>query len=198
MTARRFAVPWLAAFLVTAGVAYGTTVRRMDMSELARHSALIVRGTVIANEVASDEGANGPTNVRTITTIGVDQTLKGKNALTLEVVGLGGEVDGLRFNWPGVPRFEQGEEVILFLQKTPAGGTTLPGLRPGDLTVVGMGQGSLNIVDDEVRGKVVKQSLREINVVGEANAIQGPMNKGLDEVVREIANVVESQQNSDE
>ena len=187
-----------AVLLGSLATTQATTVRRMDLGDLAKSSALIIQGTVILNEVLSDEGANGPKNVRTVTTIAVGQTLKGRHAETIEVIGLGGEVDGLRFNWPGVPRFEQGDEAILFLQRTPAAGTLLPGLLAGDLTVVGMDQGRLSIIEDEAKGKVVKQSLGEMKIVGDANAIQGPINKGLEDMIREIVEVIETQRNNDE
>ncbi len=188
----------VASVALAPGVVRATTVRGMDIAELAKSSALIIQGTVVSNEVVSDAGANGPVNVRTVTTIVVDQTFKGRRADTIKVVGLGGEVAGLRFNWPGVPRFKQGEEAILFLQRTPAGGTLLPGLQAGDLTVVGLEQGRLSIVEDQARGKVVKQTLGEMKIVGDANAIQGTINKGLDDMVREIVDVIETQRNSGE
>lgn len=166
---------------------YATTVRRMDTAELAKHSGLIVQGIVLGNEVVFDQGPNGPLNVRTLTTVQVSRTFKGPAAQTVTVAGPGGRVEDLSYNWPGVPRFKGGEEVILFLTQPKGdffkGGLMVTGLEQGRLTVARMPDGT----------RVIKQNFAELKFPGGANRIDSPQPKPLDTAIAQIEEIVRVQ-----
>ncbi|MEE9294382.1 MAG: hypothetical protein V3W34_05370 [Phycisphaerae bacterium] len=178
----------LAPMVVTAAV-----VLKMDTADLARGSHLIIQGTVVGSDVQWEDGPNGPMNFRTVTTIQVDRTFKGAPAGVITVVEPGGTVAGLTQSWPGIPRFNLGEEAILFLQRMPNQGLLLPGLQPGDLTVFGLEQGHMTIREQPGAGKVVTQSFDGLKFHGSAIGIEATPKRSLKDVVAEIENTVAAQ-----
>ena len=104
---RRIGILVAAVGALLAPVAFGaTTVKKLTVAQLAEASDRILQGTVLGNEIVFDEGTNGPRNVRTLTTIQVSRTFKGEIEETVTVVGYGGVVGNVSYNWPGVPRFK--------------------------------------------------------------------------------------------
>ena len=164
-------------------VARATTVRRMDTAHLTRVSNLIVEGTVVDNKVVYDDGPNGPMNVRTITTVQVSRALKGQTGETVSVVGRGGVVGDLSYNWPGVPRFSVGDKALLFLYTEPN----------GYLSVTGLEQGRLNVRVTPNGDEIVQQNIGDLQIVGPApDATKKPVaGRHLDNVIDEIAQLVE-------
>ncbi len=198
---RRIGILVAAVGALLAPVAFGaTTVKKLTVAELAEASDRIIQGTVLGNEVVFEEGTNGPRNVRTLTTIQVSRTFKGEIEETVTVVGYGGVVGNVSYNWPGVPRFKLGGEAILFLTKQPSGGlrrVSAPVDQPQpqslDLLVTSLEQGRLAIVEKPGVGKVVTQSFEGLQFQGAANANQPPKPKKLAHVVTEIESIVEAQ-----
>ena len=188
MKTKSYIVLGVASILLATTGVRATTVRRLPLAELTKLSVLIIQGTVVDNQVVFDQGPIGPVNVRTLTTVAVDRTFKGKAEATVTVVGFGGVVGGLSFNWPGVPRFNVGEEAILFLERLPT----------GEITVVGLEQGRMTIGNKPGLGKVVTRSFAGLNFQGRATSIRAPAPKRLAEVVKEIEDVVESQKSQAE
>ncbi len=133
--------------------AFATTVKRMTTRDLVKTAHMIITGKVISNETLSDPG---PTNVRTLTRIAVHQALKGQVGTEITVTGMGGIVGNLAFNWPGVPRFKEGEEVLLFLERDPSGPTIVSGLE----------QGRFTIATDPRGKKFITRNLADLTLVG--------------------------------
>ncbi|MCH8041409.1 MAG: hypothetical protein IH977_13860 [Nitrospinae bacterium] len=132
---------------------WATTVKAVNTHELVKASHVVVTGTIMSNETVWDPG---PTNVRTLTTIKVDGTLKGKVETEVIVTGMGGIVGDLAYHWPGVPRFKEGEEVLLFLEIHPR----------GERTVVGLEQGRFTIRTDKKGKKFITRNLADLTLVG--------------------------------
>jgi len=132
----------LAAALGTSGAALGTTVRRMALQELVRAADRIVVGTVARVEEGRDP-AGAPC---TFVTLWVSQTLKGSapRELTIKQFGSAGPgAAGAKI--PGLPRYREGEEVVLFLHRESHAGFTSP---------VGLYQGKYRIVREGARASV--------------------------------------------
>lgn len=188
----------LACLTGAATVVTATTVRRMDMAELVARSKLVVHGTVVDNQVVYDDGPNGPANVRTITTIEVMESLKGEAGATVTVAGFGGQVGDLIYQWPGVPKFEIGEETIVMLSE-PA--PDLPNMRSlfaplgrdGSLMVTGLEQGRFKINQDPDLGKVVVRSEDGLEFVGGAKVDVQKQPRLLDDVLTDISSIVATQ-----
>ncbi len=118
------------ALLASLGVsanAGATTVRLLNLDELARKASHVVAGEVVAQEPLW-MGRLLVTRV----TLRVADCMKGAcDGAQMTVHVLGGEVDGLAMMVEGSPQLVPGEQVVLFLQ--PAAG--------GIFRTVGMAQG---------------------------------------------------------
>ena len=160
---RRFnVVSGVAVLLIAPMAVRATTVRKLDMPALTRLSALIVQGKVVGNDVVYEKGPNGPLNIHTLTTIAVSRTFKGEAQETVTVTGYGGVVGDISHNWPGVPRFKEGEKAILFLFRN---------LR-GELTVTGLEQGRMTIIDKPGVGRVVTQTFAGLKFGGGVSPVK--------------------------
>lgn len=166
-----------------ASVVSATTVRSMNLTDMVRSAGMIVEGTVVSSQVIYTEGPNGPMNVRTLTTLDVSYTFKGEHVDQVVVTGMGGVVGDYSYNWPGVPRFQSGEQALLFLDRNPG----------GELTVTGLEQGRMSIVDKPGVGPVVTQSFDGLELVGARKLINQTAVRSLAEVETEIMNEVETQ-----
>ena len=130
----------LAALLavMTAGGAAATTLARMDLDELTRTAAVIVRARCLETSSRWEDG-----HMWTRTKFVVTEAWKSKAPQTIVVRLVGGQ-DGQRtVRVDGVPRFQEGEEVVLFLE---------PSLK-GELTVTGWAQGTFRIGRDPGTGQ---------------------------------------------
>lgn len=188
----------VAGLLVVCSVAQATTVVRMSTPELVKRSAMIVQGTVIGSKVVYEDGPSGPANVRTITTIEVAQVFKGQAGRTIQVAGFGGQVDNLIYNWPGIPKFEIGDNTIVMLHKPVADQENLKSLfaplgRDGHMMVTGFEQGRFIISQDAQGAQVVVRSEKGIEFAGEPAVGVEQQPRQLDEVVAEIKKIVELQ-----
>jgi hypothetical protein len=124
-----------------------TTIEKLSLEEMTYLAQRIVRARCISNSSFWAEG-----EIWTSTSLEVLETLKGPSTNRIEVRLLGGTVGGLDASVSGVPRFRQGDEVILFLEPT----------RHGDLTVVSWQQGTMRILYDSRTGvRVVTQDSAE-------------------------------------
>lgn len=169
--------------VAVASVVSATTVRSMNLTDMVRSAGMIVEGTVVSNQVIYTEGPNGPMNVRTLTTLDVSYTFKGEHVDQVVVTGMGGVVGDYSYNWPGVPRFQSGEQALLFLDRNPG----------GELTVTGLEQGRMSIVEKPGVGPVVTQSFDGLELVGARNLINHSAVRSLAEVETDVMNEVETQ-----
>src|SRR5712691_10864676 len=90
------------ALLLSAAVAGASQVVHLDTRGLTRESSDIVIGRV-GDQHAHWNAAH--TMIVTDVTILVDQSLKGGSSTSLTLTQVGGEVDGMRYNVDGSPRF---------------------------------------------------------------------------------------------
>ncbi len=105
------AIAWLAAASLGA-----TTVPRRDLPELARGSALIVHGRILRQWCAWDPEHRF---IWTHSRVAVYEMLKGAPHRTVTISEPGGTLDGLSMQVSGAVRFDNNEEVVVFLRDTP-------------------------------------------------------------------------------
>jgi hypothetical protein len=124
----------LIALLAMSTAVSATTLARMSVAQMTHAAKKIVRARCLANSVAWDAG-----EIWTFTTFEVEENWKGAPRDTQIAVGLlGGTVAGLTSSVSGVPRFVEGEEVILFLEPIPR----------GDFSIVSWMQGTFRVRRD--------------------------------------------------
>jgi hypothetical protein len=124
-----------AASLVLPSRAAATTVLPLDLAALTSAADRVFMGKVVALR----SGRDGRGLPATWTTFQVEESLKGTLPRTLEIKQIGTEAplaDGAIYRVPALPRYEVGDEVILFLHPDSAAGFTSP---------VGLGQGRFRI-----------------------------------------------------
>lgn len=119
----------LAALALCASL-QATTLLRMSIAELARRAPLIVRARCLSNSVTWDAG-----EIWTFTNFKIDEVWRGSASANITVRLLGGKTESLTSTVSGIPRFQPGEEVVLFLEST----------RRGDYSVVSWEQGTFRI-----------------------------------------------------
>lgn len=122
-----------AAVLLAAGAApraSGTTLARMTLTQMARAANLVVRARCTSTTGQWQQGS-----IATVSTFAVLERFKGAAPAQVEVRLPGGRVGHLVMNVEGAPRFQPGEEGVLFLKKTTA----------GDYSVTGWAEGTFRI-----------------------------------------------------
>lgn len=131
MSSRRLSALAAAALALAAGPALATSY-----AKLLTGDELVERaGTVVRGEVVSLEGRQTPQGlIETVVTIEVDEVYVGRAADTIEVVAPGGTAEGVRLDIEGAPRFEVGDDVVVFAD----------GRR-----IVGFGQGAFVVRDGD-------------------------------------------------
>ena len=115
-----------------------TTLARMSLDELAAAAHVIVEAYCLENEARWERG-----EIWTFTNLEVTETIKGVAPRLITVRLLGGRVGHLISTVNGVPRFQPGEDVVLFLERTPA----------GDFSVTSWVQGTFRIRRDPQTGR---------------------------------------------
>ncbi len=124
-----------AAALVAAllgGAAFATTLLATDVPELSRRADAVVRGTVSRIE---SRWTGDRSRIVTEIELEVAETLKGVPQEVLRVVQPGGAVGDIGQTVSGTARFEQGEEVVLFLERRPGGTFLVAGMAQGKFTI---------------------------------------------------------------
>ena len=104
-----------ASFASSYSPARATTLKRMSVADLSRAAHTVVRARCAANSTRWDAG-----EIWTFTTFDVEETWKGSAPAQITVRLLGGSTGNFTSTVSGVPRFSPGEELILFLERTPA------------------------------------------------------------------------------
>ncbi len=129
---------WCAALsLVVAGVASATTLVRMSVAQMSHAAQAIVRARCLEESTGWDAG-----EIWTFTSFDVQEVWQGSAPAQIKVRLLGGRVGNLTSSVSGVPRFRSGEEVVLFLERTPR----------GDFSVVSWEQGTFRIHREAATG----------------------------------------------
>lgn len=123
-----------------------STFRRLNLEQIVSRAGRIFRGRCIETQVAIDRDLR---QTVTFVTFVPDRTIRGGAAssgkITIELLGDQSASARPGESIEGIPRFTEGEEVVLFLYPPSAHGLTSP---------VGAGQGKFRIVHDK-QGRVV-------------------------------------------
>ena len=147
----------LVAALLVVGVvlpatAGATLLVYLSDEELTTRADAIVQAEVLDVESYRDSQVH---RVFTRVTLGVEQYLKGHGPDEVVVRIAGGALGDLEYRVLGAPRFEPGEEVVVFLEA-----------RPDAAGVIGMTQGKLRVVTDEAGEKWVERDLTSVALTG--------------------------------
>lgn len=130
-----------AAFVVCCCSLRATTIEKMSLARMVDVAPIIIHARCISNSTAWDAG-----DIWTFTTFSVLETWKAASGASIPaqvtVRLLGGTVGQLTSHVSGVPRFQPGQEVVLFLQPTSR----------GDLSVVSWEQGTFRVRREPLSG----------------------------------------------
>src|ERR1700757_1195607 len=120
--------------------ARATTLKRMSVADLSRAAHTVVRARCAANSARWDAG-----EIWTFTTFDVEEVWKGSAPVQITVRLLGGSAGNFTSTVSGVPRSSPGEELILFLERTPA----------QDFSIVSWMQGTFRIAHNSTTGEEI-------------------------------------------
>src|ERR1700722_8992014 len=137
IVSRRSLVFAFCSFLLLCNAAAPTTLAHMSIAKLTQSSRLIIRARCVENSSAWDAG-----EIWTFSTFEPSEIWKGSSQQRVRVRLLGGRVGNLTSNVSGIPRFQAGEKVVLFLASTAR----------GDFSVVSWAQGTFRIHRDPRSG----------------------------------------------
>jgi len=163
MAAKKFTIVHFAASLICVSMvaaafspsAPGTSLKNMSVEEMTRVSPLIVRARCVANFTGLDSG-----EIWTFTKFRVLETWRGSPPPVITVRLLGGTVGNVTSTVSGVPRFNAGEDVVLFLGSTAR----------GDYSVVSWAQGTFRIRHDTRQAaETVSQDTAALSTFNAAN-----------------------------
>ncbi len=119
-----------------------TTLVRMSLDQLAQASSQVVQGHVVSQ---TSEWNPQHTEIVTLTTVAVDQNVKGNTPSSIVVEQLGGTIGHFRVYVPGTVQFFPQAHYELFLQPSPANASRFH--------LVGMEEGAFRIYQDPRTGQ---------------------------------------------
>lgn len=125
-------------------VARASTLRPMDLAELALEASVILHGRVVE---VRPEWVRGGRQIDSVVTVEVETLFKGEPARRVSFFSPGGQIGVYRTVVPGAPELAPGAEVVLFL--APSGAERTP-------SVVGLSQGVLKVLPDANGAKRVR------------------------------------------
>ena len=129
--------------------ANATTIVYVDIEELARNSALIFRGKVRSVNVVEDKTK---TKIQTVVTFDVKTVYKGVWTGPIFRLTLpGGKGSKYIMEIPGMPSFKVGEDVVLFLERTPTG-----------FIPAGLSEGKFEVYKDKLGRTWVQRDMRGV------------------------------------
>lgn len=113
----------IAAVLALAPMTAQATISRVvKFDEKVDQAASIIVGRVVSQESSWDANRQ---RILTRSKIAVEKTLKGSPAREITIVTPGGTVGDIAQDYVGVPRFQTGDENVVFVRETGAGPTVL-------------------------------------------------------------------------
>jgi hypothetical protein len=107
-----------------------TTLVRLSLDQLAAGSDAVARVNFSSAETRWENGT-----IWTVTTVKVVETIKGNLPAEISVRLPGGRVGHLTATVEGTPRFHPGDDAIVFLKNSPAGGFTVAGWVEGTFRI---------------------------------------------------------------
>jgi hypothetical protein len=129
--------------------AAATTLLHMSLAQMARTAKVIVRARCVANATVWDEG-----EIWTRTTFDVEESWGGPpGSRQIAVRLLGGSLGSITSHVSGIPRFQPGEDTVLFLEASPN----------GDFAIVSWQQGTFRIRQNAAMGaEIVEQDTASV------------------------------------
>jgi hypothetical protein len=128
-TGTRIVISLLPAILFLP-VLRATTLARLSLDQLAAGSDAVARGRCAGAESRWENGS-----IWTVATLEVVETMKGNLPREIAVRLPGGRVGHLIATVDGVPKFKLGDEAVVFLERSPAGGFTVAGWVEGTFRI---------------------------------------------------------------
>jgi hypothetical protein len=117
------------ALAITATV-HATTLARLSIEQMAAAADRVARVRYAASESHWENGA-----IWTVTTFAVVESMKGSLPPQVKVRLPGGRVGHLTASVDGTPKFSPGDDVIVFLEQTPAGEYSVTGWVEGTFRI---------------------------------------------------------------
>jgi hypothetical protein len=115
-------IPVLLLAMVAAIVACGATLQQLSMDQMSQLATSVVRARVVGSSADFAATAGSPT-IYTHYKLAVSEVWKGAATGAITEVELpGGDVNGVKQSFPGVPKLKVGGEYILYLWKSPSTG----------------------------------------------------------------------------
>jgi hypothetical protein len=148
--------------------ALATSVLPISLQRMATAADLIFHGRAISNQVRLDEASG---RVATFTTFEIIDVVKGEAGPTHTIKQIGGQLPGSKIRQVihGVPRFNAGEEYVIFLPKASSLGFASPiGLSQGRFSVIK--QNSESVVSNR---RAVAATIHTPDQPGRINAPSG-------------------------
>jgi hypothetical protein len=131
----------LIPIVLTAIAAHAATLQQLSMDQMSHLATSVVRARVIGASASFFASPGAPT-IYTHYKLAVSEVWKG--AATAEVLLPGGDVNGQKQSFPGVPELRVGGEYILFLWKSPSTGIMHTiGLTQGIFEITTQADGSI-------------------------------------------------------
>lgn len=118
------------ACLLAHSVAHATTLVRLSLDQLATGANAVARVRCLSVESHWEGGS-----IWTITTAEVVEVMKGNPPHQILVRLPGGRVGHFTASVDGAPRFHPGDEAVLFLSDSPAGGYAVAGWAEGTFRI---------------------------------------------------------------
>ena len=137
------------SLFLSGSLLHATLVPRMSVEQMIDDSDLIVHGTVLRSWSGWDRARQF---IWTHYELRVSDTMKGLPSIRLVVSEPGGIIGETAMQIAGAPRYEDGEEVVLFLNRTPIGYLRSCGWGQGKFGVSSLGGGAGLVVRSAVSG----------------------------------------------
>jgi hypothetical protein len=131
----------LIAVLLAASAAPAATLQQLSMDQMQQLATSVVRARVTGSSADFSATQGNPT-IYTHYTLAVSEVWKGTPATEVELPG--GNVNGVKQSFPGVPELHVGSEYVLFLWKSPSTGIVhTMGLTQGIFEITTRADGSV-------------------------------------------------------
>jgi len=160
-----FVCHYVALLLAAGGAATATTLARMSVAQMSHAAHAIVRARCVANSAGWDAD-----EIWTFTSFEVQEVWQGSAPARITVRLLGGRVGNLTSSVAGVLRFRSGEEIVLFLERTPRGDFSVVSWEQGTFRIRReAATGSENVTQDSASFATFDPATREFETAGIRN-----------------------------
>ena len=129
-TRTRIVISAFACNLISRRSVRATTLARLSLDQLAAGSDAVARVRCAGAESRWENGS-----IWTVTTFEVVETMKGNLPREIAVRLPGGRVGHLTAAVEGTPKFNPGDDAVVFLERSPAGGFTVAGWVEGTFRI---------------------------------------------------------------